>query len=158
LRRFVNRLFAWNKPPTPDPQKSTAATGRLGEQLAERYLRKQGYRLLFRDYRPDYGGQVDLVMKAPGQRLVVFVEVKTRSMCVSPKSITDPQHQQPLRPSDNLSSHQKRRLRQAADEWISQLPDPETPSRIDVVEVLLIPNAPPEIHHLEDALLLDPPI
>jgi putative endonuclease len=156
LRRFVNRLFAWNKPPTPDPQRSTTATGRLGEQLAERYLRKQGYRLLFRDYHPNYGGQVDLVMKAPNQRLVVFVEVKTRRVVSSPESPAHPQHNHPLRPSDNLSPHQKRRLRQAADEWISQLPDPETPSRIDVVEVLLIPNAPPEIHHLVDALLLEP--
>lgn len=155
MRQFVSKLFAWNKTPAPVPHPSTAAIGRLGEQLAERYLRKRGYHLLLRDYRPDYGGQVDLVMKAPGQHLVVFIEVKTRRITPERESSATVPYAPSLRPSDNLSPKQKRRLRQAADEWTSQLPNPETPSRIDVVEVLLRADAPPEIHHLEDALLLD---
>jgi putative endonuclease len=154
LRLFVSKLFAWNKP-APIPHPSTTAIGRLGEQLAERYLRKRGYKLLLRDYRPDYGGQVDLVMKAPSQHLVVFIEVKTRRITPEPESLATVPYAPSPRPSDNLSPKQKRRLRQAASEWIAQLPNPETPSRIDVVEVLLRANAPPEIHHLEDALLLD---
>jgi putative endonuclease len=155
LLQFVSKLFAWNKP-TP-PQRSSVETGRLGEKIAERYLRGQGYRLLLRNYRPDHGGQVDLVMKAPGRQLVVFVEVKTRCAALAPHPQSPFSTNHPLRPSDNLSPKQKRRLRQAAHEWISQLPDPETPSRIDVIEVLIVPNAPAKIDHLEDALLLDPP-
>ena len=94
-------------------------------------------------------------MKAPSQHLVVFIEVKTRRITPEPESLATVPYAPSPRPSDNLSPKQKRRLRQAASEWIAQLPNPETPSRIDVVEVLLRADAPPEIHHLEDALLLD---
>lgn len=151
MRRFVNNLCASINPsPNPTPKHASPNhTGQLGERIAERHLRDLGYRLLLRDFRPAHGGQVDLVMKAPNQRLLVFVEVKTRHA-----TLPADEH---LRPSDNLSPIQKERLRHAAHCWTSQLPDPETPARIDVIEIILHPNAPPEIHHLQDALLLDPP-
>lgn len=50
--------------------------GKKGERLAERYLRKQGYRLLKRNFRTPYG-EADLIFSFKDE--VVFVEVKTRS-------------------------------------------------------------------------------
>ena len=50
--------------------------GRRGERLAERYLKRQGYRLLKRNYRTPFG-EADLVFRHGDE--VVFVEVKTRS-------------------------------------------------------------------------------
>ncbi len=50
--------------------------GKTGERLAEEYLKKQGYRLLKRNYKTPFG-EADLVFSYGDE--VVFVEVKTRS-------------------------------------------------------------------------------
>ncbi len=53
------------------------ATGRRGEDLAHRFLRKQGYVIISRNYRARSGnGEIDLIARE-GTTLV-FVEVKTR--------------------------------------------------------------------------------
>jgi putative endonuclease len=50
-------------------------TGRAGEDLAASYLKKQGYRILERNYRCPYG-EMDIIASEGGS--VVFVEVKSR--------------------------------------------------------------------------------
>lgn len=54
---------------------SNKITGNLGEDLACEYLKKQGYKILERNYRIR-GGEIDIVAK-DGDYLV-FVEVKAR--------------------------------------------------------------------------------
>lgn len=54
----------------------TKLLGREGEDRAEQYLVKQGYRILERNYRTR-SGEIDLI--ALHQGMVVFVEVKTRT-------------------------------------------------------------------------------
>ena len=49
--------------------------GNRGERLAARYLRRQGYRILSRQYRTRLG-ELDLI--AMDRECIVFVEVKTR--------------------------------------------------------------------------------
>ena len=49
--------------------------GREGEELAARYLEKQGYRVLERNYRSRWG-EIDLIAEKGGE--LFFVEVKTR--------------------------------------------------------------------------------
>ena len=50
--------------------------GKEGERIAEIYLRKKGYRVVERNYRCPVG-ELDLILL--DRRVVVFVEVKTRS-------------------------------------------------------------------------------
>lgn len=50
--------------------------GQEGEQIAERYLRKKGYRLVERNYRCPVG-ELDLIVL--DRHVIVFVEVKSRS-------------------------------------------------------------------------------
>ncbi|HEX3683356.1 MAG TPA: YraN family protein [Bryobacteraceae bacterium] len=55
-----------------------AALGRRGEDLAHRYLRNAGFRVVARNYRPNEGeAEVDII--ARDGDTVVFVEVKSRS-------------------------------------------------------------------------------
>ncbi len=50
-------------------------TGKLGEDIACRYLMDKGYKVLERNYRKPWG-EIDVVAVAPDKTLV-FVEVKT---------------------------------------------------------------------------------
>ncbi|MES2582837.1 MAG: YraN family protein [Pseudomonadota bacterium] len=59
---------------------TTKQVGDGAEDLALRYLQKQGLRLLVRNYRTPGrgGGEIDLIMHAP-DGTTVFVEVRKRS-------------------------------------------------------------------------------
>jgi putative endonuclease len=50
--------------------------GQEGERLAEQYLKRKGYKVVERNYRC-LSGEVDLIVL--DQRVIVFVEVKTRT-------------------------------------------------------------------------------
>ena len=49
--------------------------GQAGEKMAEVFLRKQGYRILERNYQTPYG-EIDLIAREA--RETVFIEVRTR--------------------------------------------------------------------------------
>jgi putative endonuclease len=98
--------------------------GRKGERLAARHLRRAGYKILYRNYRPHCGGEVDIVCRIPGELVVVFVEVKTRSS-VSHGT-----------PSEAVHLRKQRRIILAAQEWISLLNVPDVRAQFDVVEVV----------------------
>jgi putative endonuclease len=52
-------------------------TGERGEDLAHRYLRRHGFRVVARNWRPPQGGgEIDIV--AWEGEVLVFIEVKTR--------------------------------------------------------------------------------
>ena len=73
--------FLPTKPARPTPVKSTTKQmGDAAEEDALRYLQKQGLRLLTRNYRTPGrgGGEIDLIMQAPGGT-TVFVEVRKRA-------------------------------------------------------------------------------
>ena len=68
VKELVNRQFGYNV--------STKTTGDYGESLACEFLKKQGYKIIDRNFRIR-GGEIDIVAKdSKGQ--LVFVEVKTR--------------------------------------------------------------------------------
>ncbi len=53
-----------------------ALLGRHGEQLAEKYLKKKGYRIIERNFNGRFG-ELDLIVSK--SKVLVFVEVKTRT-------------------------------------------------------------------------------
>jgi putative endonuclease len=50
--------------------------GKKGEELAVRFLKKEGYRIIDKNYRTPFG-EIDIIADDGG--VLVFVEVKTRS-------------------------------------------------------------------------------
>src|SRR5277367_80605 len=61
----------------PAPELATTAeTGAYGERVAAAFLRRRGYRVLYRNYRVT-GGEIDLVCRC--KNVLVFVEVRTRA-------------------------------------------------------------------------------
>lgn len=105
------------------PQPAHLVLGRKGEQLAARHLRKQGYKVLYRNFRTDRGGEIDLVCRH-GEALV-FVEVKTRSS------------EDFGRPLDAVDRKKRRRIVRGAMAWLRMLELPDISFRFDVVEVLV---------------------
>jgi putative endonuclease len=114
--------------------------GALGERLAARYLSRERFRILYRNFRPDGRSEIDLVCR-DGDSLV-FVEVKTRR----PGG--------PGRPVDAVDQAKRRRLLRGIRAWLRMLEFPKIPVRCDVVEVELQTGRRPEIHRVENAVPL----
>lgn len=113
-----------------------AELGRDGERVAERYLKKHGFKLLARRFNTP-AGELDLVM-GDGPTLV-FVEVKTQR----DRSFTDPE----LR----VTPGKQRRLTRAARWFVAQKRWADRPCRFDVVSVILPRAGQREIRHFPDA-------
>lgn len=103
---------------------NTAETGRTGERLASRHLRRSGYRILAKNWR-SYRHEIDTIARERHTGTVVFVEVKTRTSGSFG------------RPADAVDADKRRFLRLAAESWLMQNGGVEQPARFDVIEVLL---------------------
>ena len=108
LRRNWQR---WFPPPT---------LGQRGEALAERHLRRKGYKIVARGSRAALG-ELDLV--AVDGRTVVFVEVKTR------------RSQDAGHPADAVDDEKQRRLTRLAVSYLRRHGLLEYPARFDVVAI-----------------------
>jgi putative endonuclease len=111
--------------------------GRAGEDIAHRYLQKQKYIIVARNYRPVTGapGEVDLIARA-GDRLV-FVEVKTRTS----DAVGFPERA--------VDGSKQRALLRAAREYARRANVPWTDVRFDIVAITGLDR--PKIEHFEDA-------
>ncbi len=61
---------------------SRLATGRIGESLASKYLRKKGFKILTQNFR---AGKTEIDIIAEKQGKIHFIEVKTRSSNIKGK-------------------------------------------------------------------------
>jgi putative endonuclease len=110
--------------------------GRMGEDLAHRYLRRRGCTVVARNYRPRSGpGEIDLIAWH-GQRLV-FVEVKTRS---SAEFGT---------PDRAVDADKRAALERAAHEYARRANVSWEKTRFDIVSVVL--ERPVRVDWMRDA-------
>ena len=115
--------------------------GREGERIAARHLRRHGYKVLYRNFRPPRGGEIDLVCR--DGKTLVFIEVKTRA----PGALG--------RPADAVDPEKEAALIRGANAWLRLLDDPAIPVRLDIVEIIL-GDAAPQITLTKDALAFLP--
>jgi putative endonuclease len=140
LAQYIAGLFSRSRsnssPSEPEP--AHLRTGRLGERLAARHLRRNGYKVLYRNFRPPHGGEIDIVCRE--KKTLVFVEVKTRSADGLG------------RPADAVDAEKEEALIRGAQAWLRLLKAPETPVRIDIVEVIIPAKGRAQITLTRDAL------
>jgi putative endonuclease len=123
-------------------ERKSGDVGRWGERMAEKFLKRQGYRLVARRARIGRRDELDLVVWRDDT--LVFVEVKTR------RSETFG------RPAQAVDRHKRQVLSRAAVRYLGRLKTPPPFFRFDIVEVIgAMDGADPEIRHLENAFPLD---
>jgi len=96
--------------------------GELGERIAERWLRRQGWRVVQRRFRSGHR-DIDLVVEREGT--VAFVEVKARRGC----RFGDP--------VEAVNWSKQKELVRSASVWIDRHGRPSDSYRFDVVGVLV---------------------
>lgn len=101
-----------------------ADIGKAGEDFAARYLRKNGYQILERNYHSRFG-EIDII--AGKGEYIVFVEVKTRK----PGSMVSP--------LESVTPSKQRKIRQTARFYLAAHQDGLQP-RFDVACVTEVPG------------------
>ncbi len=115
------------------------STGRWGEDQAEKYLRRKGYRTVERNYSCRFG-EIDVIASRRG--VLSFIEVKTRR---------DDSHGEPR---EFVSAAKQQRLLSTASVYFSEH-ETELQPRFDVIEVYAPEGerGPVTINHLENAFM-----
>ena len=130
-------------PPSPEEieaQRRHLAVGRLGEELAARFLWGRGFRIIERNFRAG-SGEIDLIAEKKGR--IHFVEVKTRS-----DDSFGP-------PEDRVDARKRRVWAEAAERFLAAFPDaPAAGYQFDVLAQVVQPETKKAIRqeYLENAL------
>src|SRR4030095_15445045 len=117
--------------------------GARGEKLACGFLRRQGYRILYRNFQARHGGEVDIVCR--DDDTLVFVEVKTRA------------GEGFGQPAEAVNAAKRKLISRGALAWLQLLDNPDIPARFDVVEIVLIKGTEPRFELIRDAFPLSEP-
>jgi putative endonuclease len=139
LNRWRSRFSLSRKPSRP----AHLRLGAQGEKLAGRFLRQNGYKILYRNFRGRRGGEIDIVCR--DHDTLVFVEVKTRA------------HADFGRPIEAVGRKKQKRISLGGLAWLRLLDNPDILFRFDVVEVLIGKGAPPRLELVRDAFQLPDP-
>ncbi len=119
---------------SPKARLSRIEIGALGEQLAVEHLQGLGLRIVARNWRCRYG-ELD-VIAAEGADILVFVEVKTRTMdCFGGVA-------------EAVTPQKVRRIRRLAGLWLAGQDSSWSQIRIDVVGVRIGRCRTPEVTHV----------
>ncbi len=110
----------------PDP------LGDRGENIAARFLRNLGYKIIVRNFRCQVG-EIDII--ARDGKTLVFVEVKTRAY-------DDPT------PEEQVNHEKQNQITKAAKFYLSRYGIPQPPARFDVIAIVWPKNANPQIRHI----------
>ncbi len=125
--------------------------GKLGEDIAVKYLEKHGYKILDRNYRKPWG-EIDIIASenigknqflARQSQELVFIEVKTQNQKFE------------WRPEENITRHKKRQLSRIIMTYLKANRIPEDQNwRVDVLAITLdfkTKNA--QIEHIQNITL-----
>lgn len=108
--------------------------GDLGEDLAVEHLKACGYKVLYRNFNPPQGGEIDIICRKDDT--LVFIEVKTRLGATN------------RRPVLAINHSKRSQLKKGALQYIRML-EQKVPYRYDAVEVILRNGDLPELNIVE---------
>lgn len=127
-----------SKPSTAPALTGNKGTGELGEEIAVNFLIARGYKILERNFRCK-GGEVDIIARDPGDKSLVFIEVKAR------RGLTYGVPQLAVTP------FKQRQISKAALTWLSKNRLHDTNARFDVVAILLHTDGAHAVEQIKNA-------
>lgn len=137
--RWRSRFSRWRI----SPRSGHLRRGARGETLACRYLKRNGYKVLYRNFRGRSGGEIDVVCR--DNDTLVFIEVKTRG------------REDFGRPVEAVDRGKRKRISRGALAWLRMLDNPDILFRFDVVEVIMVDDAKPRVELVRNAFPLSKP-
>jgi len=148
LQQLIRRAALWRAVSLRRPfhrivggQRLTSReVGEFGEQIAAKWLRKNGRKVLYRNFAAPEGGEVDIVCRH--KDTLAFNEVKTRTSVGL------------HRPADAVNADKQELIQRGAKRWLDMLGRPVIAFRFDIVEVLLIEGEPPRVNVIERAFTM----
>jgi putative endonuclease len=111
------------------------ALGDRGENMAAKYLRMHGMKIIVRNFRCELG-EIDIIAREG--KTLVFVEVKTR------------EDDEPT-PEQQVNSVKQHQITKAARSYLARYGVPQPPARFDVVAVIWPQGRQPRIRHTPNA-------
>jgi putative endonuclease len=130
---------------SPEPgENADQWLGREGERLAQRYLRRNRYKILYHNFRAPHGGEVDLVCRDKACDALVFVEVKTRRGLGYGT------------PGEAVTREKQKLIARGALAWLRMLDNPDVLFRFDIVEIVF-DDFGPAFNLIKDAFKLPEP-
>lgn len=135
---IVKKLLTKSDPSPPPAATGNKGTGELGEEIASNFLIARGYRLLERNFRCK-GGEVDIIARDPGDKSLVFIEVKSRrglSYGVPQLAVTP---------------FKQRQISKAALTWLTKNRQLDSNARFDVIAILLHSDGNHTVEHIKNA-------
>lgn len=121
----------------PESMLSKDILGRKGEQVAVKFLRKNGYRILATNLQIGEG-EIDIVAQDQ-VGVIVFVEVKTRQTRLWGE------------PYEAVNPHKRRGLCSMSKEYLRQRGWQDKVRRLDIISIVWPENEEPEINHVMNA-------
>src|ERR1700743_2343852 len=106
-----------------------------GENVAARFLRNLGYKIILRNYRNDVG-EVDII--ARDGRTLVFVEVKSRDS-------------DRVAPDEQVGLQKRQQVVRGAKIYLSRYGTPQPAYRFDIVGIVWPAGRDPKIDHQPNA-------
>src|SRR5258706_11485274 len=132
---MLERLQTWFQNFFKNDAPKKDGLGDRGENMAARYLRNQGFKIILRNFGCELG-EVDIIAREG--KMLVFVEVKTRAY-------NDPT------PEEQVNIVKQQQIIHAAKFYLSRYGNPQPPSRFDVVAIIWPSGQPPIIRHTPHA-------
>lgn len=129
----------WNK------NKKEKSLGQLGEDAAVEFLKKQGYKVVARNFKNRVGrqvGEIDIIARKNGE--IVFVEVKTRNL----------ENYGDTLPEENITPAKLRKLAKIANIYIKYNKLLDAPYHFDALSVWIgADHQAAKIKHLENIFI-----
>ncbi len=120
--------------------RSGGETGKLGEEIACKYLAAQGYEILHRNFR---AGHLETDIICENEEYIVFAEVKTRRKTGARARYGSAR--------DGVDAKKLARIKECAAEYLRAHKIGKKP-RIDLLEVYIWREDSPEVKHIKNIL------
>ncbi len=124
------------------------SVGYDGERVAEKFLKKSGYKILERNWCNKKGrriGEIDIIIQDKKDNIVVFVEVKSRKVAEDEVGVL---------PEEQVTRSKLNKLNRIAEVYIKEKELWSVNWRIDAISVLFVDGEKkPRVKHIKSVFL-----